>query len=593
MTNALVLARKYRPQTFNDLIGQDALVQTVTNAIKQNRLPNAYMLTGIRGIGKTTSARIIAKGLNCIGADGLGGMTPNPCGICKNCRQITADSHIDVVEIDAASNTGVDDVREIIEGAKYNPVSARFKIYIIDEVHMLSKQAFNALLKTLEEPPERVKFIFATTEIRKVPVTILSRCQRFDLKRVEEEILSAHLQHIVEMEKAFAEPEALRLIARAGDGSVRDSLSLLDQALTQFDMSVKADDVRQMMGFSDKNALMDLYEALMKGAIEEALNLSQKQYQIGTDALTLVQDMLDLTHWLTRVKITPGLNNDIAVSETVRNRGGEMAQSLSVGTLSAFWEVLLKGLDEVRRADNPWQTLEMLLIRLVYLADLPAPAQLAEEIKKNTLISENESIEHIKKQPQNVISSVQANNFSDSSSSGLSANTLQQNTFSISPKEADGLSALSLKEENTSSNREVIKTVSKFQTFSDMVAYIKAAGDRMLAFNLENHMRVEAIDNFTITCSFLPKAPARLGAELISFLNTKANENWRLFLKDSVSSPTLNEKKETLKNQLLEELSHESVVEKALSLFPSAKINRVREIKPVLTEEEEHIYSMA
>ena len=257
MTISHVLARKYRPQTFNDLIGQEALVQTVSNAIKQNRLPNAYMLTGIRGIGKTTSARIIAKGLNCIGIDGKGEMTPNPCGQCKHCREIAADSHIDVIEIDAASNTGVDNVREIIEGAKYNPVSARYKIYIIDEVHMLSKAAFNALLKTLEEPPERIKFIFATTEIRKVPVTILSRCQRFDLKRVDENVLSAYLKQIAERENAVVESEALQLIARAGEGSVRDSLSLLDQALTQFDMSVKAENVRQMMGLSDKSALLD------------------------------------------------------------------------------------------------------------------------------------------------------------------------------------------------------------------------------------------------------------------------------------------------------------------------------------------------
>ena len=251
-----VLARKYRPMTFADLIGQEALVQTVRNAILNNRLPQAYMLTGIRGVGKTTSARIIAKGLNCIGPDGTGGMTPNPCGQCRHCRDIAADAHMDVIEIDAASNTGVDNVREIIEGAKYNPVSARFKVYIIDEVHMLSKQAFNALLKTLEEPPERIKFIFATTEIRKVPVTILSRCQRFDLKRVSEEELSALMTRICAQEGVTADEAALRLIARAGDGSVRDSLSLLDQAMTQLDSNITADGVRHMLGTADQSNMI-------------------------------------------------------------------------------------------------------------------------------------------------------------------------------------------------------------------------------------------------------------------------------------------------------------------------------------------------
>lgn len=387
-----VLARKYRSQVFDDLIGQEALVRTITNAIASGRLAHAYMLTGIRGVGKTSSARIIAKGLNCIGEDGKGGMTPNPCGKCRHCVDIANDAHIDVIEIDAASNTGVDNVREIIEGAKYNPVSARFKIYIIDEVHMLSRQAFNALLKTLEEPPERIKFIFATTEIRKVPVTILSRCQRFDLRRVDEQTLMAHLAKITNLEGAKAEEEALHLLAKAGDGSVRDSLSLLDQAITQFDGDIHAEQIRQMLGVADRTSLFDLYAAVMQGNIAKSLELLGLQYECGADPLVIAQDMLELTHWLTRIKIVPDLLKDVTVPEAERVRGKEMSDNLSMGALTAVWQMLLKGILEVKQADYPLKALEMLIIRLAYAADMPTPAQIIEDIKKNTIAQNSASV---------------------------------------------------------------------------------------------------------------------------------------------------------------------------------------------------------
>ena len=570
MTTSHVLARKYRPQTFNDLIGQEALVQTVSNAIRQNRLPNAYMLTGIRGIGKTTSARIIAKGLNCIGIDGKGEMTPNPCGQCKHCREIAADSHIDVIEIDAASNTGVDNVREIIEGAKYNPVSARYKIYIIDEVHMLSKAAFNALLKTLEEPPERIKFIFATTEIRKVPVTILSRCQRFDLKRVDENVLSAYLKQIAERENAVVEPEALQLIARAGEGSVRDSLSLLDQALTQFDMSVKAENVRQMMGLSDKSALLDLYEALLQGEIEKALNFLQVQCQIGADSVALVQDMLDLTHWLTRVKITPSVADDVSMPENVRQRGAETAKTLSMGTLSVVWQILLKGLDEVRRADNPWQTLEMLLIRLAYTADLPSPAQLVEEIKKKGI-----STDSIKPNPAPVhltptrpeTTSVPVQPVPQVIHPAVPPETASEPKSAIQPITASF---------NTTPPQNHVPD-SQFHSFAEMVTFVKKSGERLLAYHLENYLRVESLENLTLTCLILPEAPAHLGADLIKFLKTKANEDWRIQQKSDITAETLTEKKAARHNQLVEELSQEPVIAQTLALFPKSKIKRIRQ----------------
>lgn len=569
MTTSHVLARKYRPQTFNDLIGQDALVQTIENAIAHNRLASAYMLTGIRGVGKTTSARIIAKGLNCIGPDGNGSMTPNPCGVCKHCQEIAADSHIDVIEIDAASNTGVDNVREIIEGAKYNPVSARFKIYIIDEVHMLSKAAFNALLKTLEEPPERIKFIFATTEIRKVPVTILSRCQRFDLKRLDEETLSAHLKHISESEKADVSLDALRLIARAGDGSVRDSLSLLDQAITQFDMHVSAENVRQMMGLSDRAVLFDLFEFLMKGQIEEALNTLSVQYKSGADSLAIIQDMLDLTHWLTRVKITPALAHDITVPENERVRGEKMAKELSMGALSSAWQVLLKGLDEVKRADNPLQVLEMVLIRLAFLSDLPPLQQVIEDIKKNPVMP----VEATPNKPLPIIQPT----FSERMTTNHSSPKLNAAAYNQSAPLPEN------KQINTANQTE---SPSKFSSLEEMASFARSVGERILAFNIEKYIRAVSLTNKELVCAFTPDAPKHLSADLISFLSVKANEEWRISLQKDVQTPTLHEQKEKKLNLLIEELSHEPIVSQALALFEGAKVKSVRQEKAFDESEE-------
>lgn len=553
MTVSHVLARKYRPQTFADLIGQEALVQTITNAIDHGRLAHAYMLTGIRGIGKTTSARIIAKGLNCIGVDGNGSMTPNPCGQCKHCREIAADSHIDVIEIDAASNTGVDNVREIIEGAKYNPVSARYKIYIIDEVHMLSKAAFNALLKTLEEPPERIKFIFATTEIRKVPVTILSRCQRFDLKRLDEETLTNHLMNIIQKEGATADKEALQLIARAGDGSVRDSLSLLDQAITQFDLNIKTDDIRQMLGLSDRTALFDLYDDLMHGKIQNALDKLDMQYKSGADSLALAQDMLSLTHWLTRVKITPDLVNDITIPEAERIRGKEMAQALSMGALTSAWQLLLKGLDEIKRADNPLIALEMVLIRLAYLSELPSPAQLIEDIKKNGLIQPTVN------QPPIIPTPVPS-----------TATGVRQNV-PTSPQI----------ETNTCTDTKV----SRFKSITDMASFARSAGDRLLAYNIENYIRPVSLDNFVLTCDFTPETPERFSTDLINFLRTKAGESWKIDHKNG-GTATIKEKKEEKQNLLIQELAQTSIVDQALKAFPQAKISKVKQITETNSDED-------
>ena len=378
-----VLARKYRPTDFAGLIGQEAMVRTLSNAIQSGRLAHAFVLTGVRGVGKTTTARIIARALNCVGPDGKGGPTIDPCGVCEHCRAIAEDRHVDVLEMDAASRTGVDGIRELIESVRYRPTSARFKIYIVDEVHMLSTAAFNALLKTLEEPPEHVKFVFATTEIRKIPVTVLSRCQRFDLRRVEMDVLAAHFAAIAVKEGAEIAEPALRLIARAADGSVRDGLSLLDQAISHGAGAVSEAQVRDMLGLADRARVFDLLDAVMKGDVATALGQITDQYAAGADPVVVLQDMLELVHWLTRLKVTPDAADQLGASETERVKGAEMSKGLSLAALTRAWQMLLKGLGETRNAPNPLQAAEMAVVRLAYAAELPSPAELVEQLRAN------------------------------------------------------------------------------------------------------------------------------------------------------------------------------------------------------------------
>ncbi|MBL23274.1 MAG: DNA polymerase III subunit gamma/tau [Rhodospirillaceae bacterium] len=375
-----VLARKYRPSSFAELIGQDAMVQTLKNAIATGRIAHAFMLTGVRGVGKTTTARIIAKALNCIGEDGKSEAVTEPCSTCEHCTAIAEDRHVDVIEMDAASRTGVDDIRELIESVRYRPSSARFKVYIIDEVHMLSKNAFNALLKTLEEPPEHVKFVFATTEIRKVPVTVLSRCQRFDLRRIDMETLSNHFKSVAEKESVETEPDALQLISRAADGSVRDGLSLLDQAIALSDGPVSGPTVQSMLGLADRAQLFDLYETLMGGDIKQALEQLSSMYADGADPVVVIQDLLDVTYWLTRLKIAPEIGQANYTPEIERTRGGELAERLAMPVLTRNWQLLLKGLGEVQNAPAPLQAAEMILVRIAYAADLPPTGELVKKL---------------------------------------------------------------------------------------------------------------------------------------------------------------------------------------------------------------------
>ena len=389
-----VIARKYRPTTFAELYGQDAMVRTLSNAIKSGRLAHAFILTGVRGVGKTTTARLIARALNCIGPDGTGGPTIEPCGVCTHCVAISESRHVDVMEMDAASRTGVDDIREIIDGVRYAPVSAREKIYIIDEVHMLSKNAFNALLKTLEEPPEHVRFIFATTEIRKVPVTVLSRCQRFDLRRVEIPALIENLRMITEKEKVSVDDAAFGLIARAADGSVRDAQSLLEQALAHGAGEVTEERVRDMLGLADRARMFDLFEAAMGGEIASALDIMREQYRLGADPIVILEDLLNLTHWLTRLKLAPDAGDDMAIGETERVKGREFATKLSMPVLTRSWQILLKGLDESRRAPSPDAAAEMALVRLAFSAELPDPADLVKRLDESRELKPERAADH-------------------------------------------------------------------------------------------------------------------------------------------------------------------------------------------------------
>ncbi|HZA66627.1 MAG TPA: DNA polymerase III subunit gamma/tau, partial [Geminicoccaceae bacterium] len=374
-----VLARTYRPQRLSELIGQDALVRTLANALRSGRVAHAFLLTGIRGVGKTTTARIIARALNCLGADGHGQPTPEPCGVCEPCVAIAEGRHVDVLEMDAATRTGIDDIREIVDSVRYAPSSARHKVYIIDEVHMLSEKAFNGLLKTLEEPPPQTIFIFATTEVRKVPVTVLSRCQRFDLRRIDGELLQRHLVGIAEREQVPVDPGALALIVRAAEGSVRDGLSLLDQAMALAagdGAPITAAHVQAMLGLADRSRVLDLFEQVARGAIKEALDGLAELYELGSEPEAVLQDLLEISHWLTRIKVAPEAAERFGVAQQDVVRGRALAEALSVPVLARAWQMLLKGLDDVRLAPSPLLAAEMVLVRLAYAADLPPPSEL-------------------------------------------------------------------------------------------------------------------------------------------------------------------------------------------------------------------------
>ncbi|MHA1539174.1 MAG: DNA polymerase III subunit gamma/tau [Alphaproteobacteria bacterium] len=543
-----VLARKYRPQSFKDLIGQETMVRILSNAIEINRLAHAFMLTGVRGIGKTSTARILAKAFNCVGADEKGGVTVDPCGVCAHCVSITEDRHLDVIELDAASRTGVDDVRELIESVRYRPVSARFKVYIIDEVHMLSKSAFNALLKTLEEPPAHVKFIFATTEINKIPVTILSRCQRFDLRRVELEQLETHFLNIAKEEAVELNKEAAHLIAKASDGSVRDGLSLLDQAISLGTESiVDEESVIAMLGLKGRDRILDLYAFVVEGKTKEALEHLRSFYIEGGDPMMICEEMLAITHSLTKLKFVA--ETDLNITESERQRLVEMSLKLGVPALTRNWQMLLKGIEEIKIAGNPLSAAEMVLIRLGFVSDLPTPAELLKK-HKNT--------------PQ------AAGAGSVATAAAPVAVTASAPVVSATVEEAP---ASVLQEEAAPINIPTTGLV--LDSFEAVVALCFEKKETILATQLKSKAQLVNFSPLEVTLSFDDKKHQALAKDLRQHLSAWTGESWNVILSDEAGAATLaDQQKDTYKKEC-DVIEGDSIVHNIKDAFPDAEITEI------------------
>ncbi len=561
-THYRVLARKYRPVDFAELIGQDAMVRTLSNAIETGRLAHAFILTGVRGIGKTTTARIIAKALNCVGKDGKGGATIEPCGECENCISISESRHVDVMEMDAASRTGIDDIREIIDGVKYASVSARFKIYIIDEVHMLSRNAFNALLKTLEEPPEHVKFIFATTEIRKVPVTVLSRCQRFDLRRVSIEELMGHYSNIAKKEKCEIDESALGMIARAAEGSVRDGLSLLDQAFAHGAGNVTEEQVRDMLGLADRAQIFDLYKDILEGKTADALAKLRHQFHHGADPAVIIQDMLELTHWLTRLKVVPDAGDDLVTSEAERKQGLEMAEGLSIPILTRTWQMLLKGTEEVRISPNPISAAEMVIVRLTYSANLPTPEDL---------------VKHIKNNPQPASTSPQRG--SDGPAPTQTGSTTNEDNgnapraFNVIQGSAQ--TAVQAADPIAETESDYIAAPTSFE---DLVKLFEAQGDPEIAYHLNDNVHLVSYDAGRLDIRPNDRVPKNLAGRMSSDLKKWTGRNWIISLSQQIGEDTLYEQDLAEREALEKMILDNDLVKSVLETFEGAKLSDIRKL---------------
>ncbi|ATE64908.1 DNA polymerase III subunit gamma/tau [Rhizorhabdus dicambivorans] len=530
-----VLARKYRPQNFSELIGQDAMVTTLANAIRRGRLAHAFLLTGVRGVGKTSTARLIAKALNCIGADGQGGPTIDPCGVCEPCVAIAEGRHIDVVEMDAASHTGIDDVREIIEAVRYASVSARYKIYIIDEVHMLSKPAFNGLLKTLEEPPAHVKFLFATTEVNKVPITVLSRCQRFDLRRIPADKLAAHFQHVVDAEQVEAEPEALALVARAAEGSARDGLSILDQAIAHGSGKVEAAQVRDMLGLSDRGAIRRLFGELLKGDAQAVLAAVRGQYDLGVEPAAMLHGLLETCHGVTRAKVAG--TEDPALSVEEREAYAEWAGRLGFAPLHRLWQLLLKGHGEVQSAAMPIEAAEMALLRVVHASQLPDPGELVRKLASGELSPSPAPISA--SAPTSGPAPTPAMAAPLPSAPAAPAPAVEAQAL---PNSAKGLHALLLRDNALLA-----------QLFHDYAAIVRLEGD---ALTITRH----------------PRLPASFAADLGAVLLKRTGVRWTIELTAETGAPSLFERANAEKDAARAAVLESPLVQAALQAFPEAEL---------------------
>lgn len=541
-----VLARKYRPQNFEELIGQDALVRTLKNAIESGRIAHAFMLTGVRGVGKTTTARIIAKALNYVGPNGSSGPTIGDTSDCALCQAISEDRHPDVIEMDAATRTGVDDIREILDGVRYAPTEARYKVYIIDEVHMLSKQAFNALLKTLEEPPEHVKFIFATTEIRKVPITVLSRCQRFDLRRVDVPTLVDHFKNICGQENVNIEDEAVALVARAADGSVRDGLSLLDQAMALGGDTITAQQVQDMLGLADRARNLDLLEKALTGDMPDALDIMDDLYRSGADPTVLVQDMLDLTHILTKLRAVPAaaeMKHAMAADEV--KRASSLAASLSMPTLGKTWQILLKGLGEVQSAPNPQAAAEMVIIRLAYAADLPDPKDLIKKLKEEG-DAPAASVPNAPSAPP----PPPAREPVSASAGGGAAPAPQPQVESQSAP----------------------VTEKAIHTLEDVVSVLEEANEVLLAGQVYQYAHLVKLEEGLIEMRTNELAPQKMTQDLGRVLSAVTNTRWIVSISSAPGQPTLAEQEEARINAERNNVLQMPMVREVMEVFPEAEL---------------------
>ncbi len=560
-----VLARKYRPANFDDLIGQEAMVRTISNAFETGRIPQAWILTGVRGVGKTTTARILARALNYELPDGsVTGPTIKMPSLGRHCQAIMESRHLDVLEMDAASHTGVGDVRQITDGVNYAPASARYKVYIIDEVHMLSTAAFNAFLKTLEEPPPHAKFIFATTEIRKVPITVLSRCQRFDLRRVDADVLIANLASIAAKEKVESEPDALRMIARAAEGSVRDSLSLFDQAIAHAAGTVRADDVRQMLGLADRTRVIELFSALAGGDIEAAFREFRDQYDIGADPIVILSDLAEFVNFITRVKVAPATAESGAYGETERLRGREFAAKLSMRVLSRMWQMLLKGITEAQAATRPALAAEMVLVRIAYAADLPTPDEALRALEG---------------------SGAQVSTGGNGASPGRSApsSPARMDAAVASPRTSFAASPARSAPEASAMRQPAVLLAEpqsapqlRLATFPEIVALAAEKRDLSVKTALENDVRLVRAEDGRLEVALEAHASRSLVTELSRKLEQWTGRRWTVIVSNAPAQPTLRAQAQAQQNELENAVQADPRVQDVMAKWPGAKIEAVR-----------------
>ena len=544
-----VLARKYRPQKFNDLIGQEVLVKTLTNSILQNRIAHAYILTGVRGVGKTTTARLIAMSLNC---ENRSEKTCEPCGKCNSCLAVLEDNNLDVLEMDAASKTGVDDIREIIDNIKYKPVNSKYKIFIIDEVHMLSKSAFNALLKTLEEPPEHIKFIFATTEVKKIPITIISRCQRFDLLRIQIKDLSEQLSKISIEEKIKIDQEALNLIVRSADGSMRDGLSLLDQAIANENDNITATSIIKMLGLANREGVFDLLESIFNGDAPQAIKIYNSIYEAGADVVMIFDEMLNIVHFITQMKIAPELKNELYIPELERTRGQEISSKISMTSLGMVWQVLFKGYEELQSGYHLFQHGEMIILRLIHLYDGPNPDDLIKKYSTSNI--EENTVLNKKKDELNIVENNQAN---------IIKNIEQKST-----------------------NIKGIISVKSYRHFVELFYKNKEA---ILHTNLYNNVKLISFKEGEIEINASSISDKHFNRTIAKLISKWTGRIWQVSSSTSNLGQSLYEEDLIQEQKEIDQMKDDPEVKKLLDSFPGIKIHSITNIKETIAEQEEKI----